>query len=239
MTAEANVLNFFGQAGSENAVANDNIYHGTGTNIINNIGDPLKTGLTQLYGSLKVNTRPVGGTTADYGEQMRVVSGKTSGTQWGLDNETHVAANGTASIRAVQGVAVLDSTFTATGAYYIGVYGQVRADGTFTGAGFMAALYGVVEASAAITASHVCSCWLDSHQANVVTGSHELLYMTNNGAAVMDQAIYVYGGDKVTALMELNTCVGMVSDTATTAGTSKKIKITLDGVVHYINAYTG
>jgi hypothetical protein len=63
--------------------------------------------------------------------------------------------------------------------------------------------------------------------------------MTNNGSATLDQAIYVYGGDKTTALMELDTCAGMVSDTAETGGTSKKIKITIGGVVHYINAYTG
>jgi hypothetical protein len=31
----------------------------------------------------------------------------------------------------------------------------------------------------------------------------------------------------------------MVVDTAETGGTSKKIKITIDGVVHYLNAYTG
>jgi hypothetical protein len=107
------------------------------------------------------------------------------------------------------------------------------------GAGFMAGLYGLIEASAAITASHVCSAWLDSHQANAVTGSHQLLYMTNNGAATMDQAIYLYGGDKITALMELDHVSGMVSDTAETGGTAKKIKITIDGVVHYLNAYTG
>lgn len=137
------------------------------------------------------------------------------------------------------GVATVSSTFTVTGGTVIGTYGQARADGTLAGSSFMAGLYGLIEASAAITASHVCSAWLDSHQANAVTGSHQLLYMTNNGAATMDEAIYIYGGNNITSLMELNTVSGMVSDTATTAGTSKKIKITIDGVVHYLNAYTG
>jgi hypothetical protein len=235
MTAEANVLNRFAHADA----TGDNAYYGEGTNIIGKLGASTKDGLTKVYGSLKVDTRPTGGSVADYADQIRMVSGKTSGSIWGLDNETHVAANGTASVRGIQGVAVLDSTFTATGATYIGTYGQVRADGTFTGAGFMAALYGLVEASAAITASHVCSLWLDSHQANAVTGNHELLYMTNNGAAVMDQAIYIYGGNNITNFIEFNTCNGMVSDTAETGGTSKKIKITVDSVTHYINVYTG
>lgn len=214
----------------------DNVVHLQGTYYL---GAPTKDGSNRVYGSLKIDTRPTGGSTADYGLQLRMNSGKTSGSVWGLDGEIHVTATGAASVRGVQGVTVLDATYTATGATYIGAYGQVRADGTFTGSGFMAGLYGLVEASAAITASHVCSCWLDSHQANAVTGSHQLLYMTNNGAATMDEVMYVYGGNKITNFVEFNTCGGMVSDTAETGGTSKKIKITVDGVTHYINAYTG
>lgn len=217
----------------------DNVYHGGGTNVLPIIGERTKSGLTKVYGSIKIDTRPTGGSTADYADQIRMVSGKTSGSVWGLDNETHVAATGTVSVRGIQGVAVLDATFTATDATYIGSYAQVRADGTFTGSGFMAGSYALVEASPAITASHVCSQWLDSHQANAVTGSHQLAYWTNNGAAVMDQALYLYGGNSVTAFAEFDTCAGMISDTAETGGTSKKIKITIDGVVHYINAYTG
>jgi len=235
-TATANnCKNWFQQPGSDL----DNTYHGNGTNIISTIGDPLKTGSAKLYGSWKVDTRPTGGSTADYGLQLRMESAKTSGSVWGLDGETHVKADGTVSIRGVQGVAVLDSTFTATDAIYIGTYAQARADGTFAGAGFLVASYAVIEASAAITATHVCSQWLDSHQANAVTGSHELAYWTNNGAAAMDQALYLYGGNSITSFVEFNTCSGMISDNAETGGTAKKIKITIDGVTHYINAYTG
>ncbi len=192
-----------------------------------------------MYGYTKFDNRPSGGSTGDYTAQIRGVVGKTSGTYIGLDGETHLAATGTTSIRGTQGVAVVDATYTATGTTLIGTYGQARADGTVAGASFMAGLYGLIEASAAITASHVCSAWLDSHQAEAVTGSHQLLYMTNNGAAQMDEAMYIYGGDKITSLMALDTVDGMVSDTAETGGSSKKIKITIDGVVHYINAYTG
>jgi hypothetical protein len=55
----------------------------------------------------------------------------------------------------------------------------------------------------------------------------------------MDQAIYVYGGDKISKLMKLSTVSGMVSDTAETAGASKKIAIDIDGTTYYINAYAG
>jgi hypothetical protein len=134
-------------------------------------------------------------------------------------------------------VAVLDSTFTSTAGTLVGSYGQVRADGTFNAAGgFMAGVYGLVEASAAITASHVASAWFDSHQANAVTGSHELVYMTNNGAATLDQGFYIYGG--MGALMALDTVGAAFAATGTAAnGTVGKIKILVDGTPYYINAY--
>lgn len=213
-----------------------------GSNILgttNYFGASDKTGYNRLAGYTKIDYRPTGGGTNSYALQGRMEIGATSGQFIGFDNETHLKATGTASVRGTQGVAVVDATFTATGTTLIGTYGQARADGTIAGSSFMAGLYGLIEASTAITASHVCSAWLDSHQAEAVTGSHQLLYMTNNGAAQMDQAIYVYGGDKITSLIELNTVSGMVADTAETGGSSKKIKITIDGVVHYINAYTG
>lgn len=202
-------------------------------------GDTAKTAQNNIRGRLKLDVRPTGGTTEDYAFQIRSISGKTSGSHWGIDSETHLAATGAANIMGVRGVAVVDATYTATAVSFVGVYGQVRADGTVAGASFLTGLYGLVEASTAITATHVTSAWLDSHQANAVTGEHDLLYMSNNGAAQMDQAIYVYGGDKITSLMKLVTVSGMVADTATTDGASKKIKINIDGSVFYINAYAG
>lgn len=157
-----------------------------------------------------------------------------------------VAAPGTAGgVQGVQGVARLkSSSYTATGGTLIGTYGQVQANGTVNGAGIMlAGLYGLVEAGGTYTAvSHVAGAWIDSHLASAVSaGSYQLLYMTNNGTTQMDQAIYIYGGDKTTALMELDTCGGMVgANTAaktTIAGTNwVPIKITIDGVVHYMLA---
>lgn len=203
------------------------------------IGNDAKTGYNKLTGHTKIDNRPTGGTSDDYAIQVRSESAKTTGMHWGVDAETHLVADGGASLRSVQGVAVVDTGKTLTAGTLNGVYGQVRADGTVAGNSFLAALYGLIEAGAAIVANHVSSLWLDSHQANAVTGKHDLLSMTNNGAAQMDQAIHVYGGDKITALFDLDTVAGMVSDTAETAGTAKKIKITIDGVVHYLNAYTG
>lgn len=203
-------------------------------------GNTAKTAQNQIRGRLKLDVRPTGGTTEDYAFQIRSESGKTTGSHWGIDSETHLKATGAANIMGVRGVAVVDATYTATAVTFIGAYGQVRADGNIAGASFMAGLYGLVEASAAITASHVASAWLDSHQANAVTGEHELLYMTNNGAAQMDQAIFIYPGDKITRLLKIDpTDNGMVDDaTGQTLTPVKKIKVMIDDVDYYLVAGT-
>lgn len=192
-------------------------------------------------GNVRFHKRPTGGTTDDYVVQLRSNSAKTSGMHQGVDAETHLTANGAATIRSVQGVAVLDSTYTSTGGSLIGTYGQARADGTFNAAGgFMTGLYGLIEASAAITASHVCSAWLDSHQNNAVTGEHELLYMTNNGSATMDQAIFIYPGNKITHLITIDpTDTGLVdSASGETLTPVKKINVKIDGTTYVIHAGT-
>lgn len=155
-------------------------------------------------------------------------------------------ASGTAGgVQGLQGVARLkSSSYTATGGAIIGTYGQACANGTVNGSGIMlAGLYGLVEDGGTYTAvSHVASAWLDSHLTKTVTaGSYQLLYMTNNGSTTMDQAFYVYAGNKITALMEINTASGMVGENQAGGSTLnfsnyKLIKITLDGTVHYLVA---
>lgn len=201
-------------------------------------GNAAKTAQNNIRGRLKLDVRPTGGTTEDYAFQIRSESGKITGTHLGIDNETHLKATGAANIMSTRGVAVVDATYTATAVTLIGVYGQVRADGNVAGASFMAALYGLVEASAAITATHVTSLWLDSHQANAVTGEHDLMYLTNNGAAQMDQVFFVYPGNKITRLFKIDpTDDGMVDDaTGKTLTPLKSIKVMIDGVDYYLVA---
>ena len=204
-------------------------------------GASTKLSQNLIKGRLKLDVRPTGGTTEDYAFQIRSESGKTTGSHWGIDSETHLKATGAANIMGVRGVAVVDATYTATAVTFIGTYGQVRADGTIAGGGsMMAGLYGLVEASAAIEASHVASAWLDSHQDNAVTGEHELLYMTNNGAATMDQAIFIYPGNKISHLFTIDpTDTGLVDDaTGQTLTPIKKINVKIDGTTYVIHAGT-
>lgn len=205
----------------------------------NVIGNTAKTSYNKLTGYTKIDNRPTSNL-SDYSLQVRAESNKTSGTHYGIDNETHLEASGTTSIRSTMGVAVIDSTFTQSGGSLVGVYGQARADGTFnSGSGFLTGVYGLIEeGGGAVTASHVSSAWLDSHRNTAVTGEHELLYMTNNGTATMDQAIFLYGGDKVTNFVSFDTVSGMVAGPSTAAnGTPVKIQIEVNGTPYYINAY--
>ena len=203
------------------------------------IGNALKTAYIKLAGYVKVDYRPtVASATNSYALQVRSVSGKTTGLHQGVDCETHLGIDGATSLRSVQGVAVVDAGMTATAATIIGAYGQARADGDIAGASFLAGLYGLIEASSALTASHVASLWLDTHQAEAITGSYQLMYLTENGAEPLDQVMYMRTpGAK--AFAEFDTCSTFISDTAETGGTAKKIKITIDGTAYYLNAYTG
>ena len=203
------------------------------------LGNSLKTSYNRLTGYTKIDYRPTGGGTNSYALQIRHNVGATSGLISSLDHEAHIVATGTASLRGVQGVAVVDSTYTATGTTLIGTYGQARADGTVAGSSFLAGVYGLIEeGGGAITASHVASAWLDTHRNTAITGSYQLLYMTENGTCALDQVMYLRTPAAV-AFAEFDTCTAMISDTATTLGASKKIKITIDGSVFYINAYAG
>src|SRR3972149_181519 len=145
---------------------------------------------------------------------------------------------------AVQGVSRLASTFTMTGGSIIGTYGQVANNGTVNGSGIMmAGLYGLIEDGGTYTSvSHLSSAWLDSHLDQAVSaGEVEFLYMSNNGDTTFDQAIYVYAGNKITNLLNINTASGMLSDN--TAGGStlnftnyRTIKIVLEGETYYLLA---
>lgn len=209
------------------------------TGLSNVIGNALKTSYNKLTGYTKIDNRPASGTSAgSYAIQVRGYHRDTSGQFTGVDCEADLYTTGTGSVRGTQGVAKVRAGITATGSTLIGAYGQARVDatGVLAGNSFLVGLYGLIEASPAVTANHVTSCWLDSHQANAVTGQHDLLYMTNNGAAVMDQAIHLYGPN-ITAFLNLDTCTAFIGSGKKSGGTAKNIKISIDGVTHYINCY--
>jgi hypothetical protein len=144
---------------------------------------------------------------------------------------------------ALQGTSRLAATYTATGGAIIGTYSQVCNLGTLNGSGIMVAgLYGLIEDGGVYTAvSHVASAWLDSHLDQTVTaGESELQYMTNNGETTLGQAFFIYAGNKITNLFNINTASGMLSADnagAVAAQTGyRTIKIVLEGETYYLVA---
>lgn len=151
------------------------------------------------------------------------------------------AAASSGGMRAVLGVARLASTFTATGGTLIGTYGQVANNGVMNGSGiFMAGLYGLIEDGGTFTAvDHIAAQWLDSHLTKTVSaGKTSFSYITNNGSTTFDQVFYIYGGNKITALLSLDTVTGMVGTGGTLGGTLKKIAINIDGTPYFLIAGT-
>ncbi len=183
-------------------------------------------------------------TTATTNNEFKYETINTSGANYGTWNECHIAATGTATLRAQTNVAVVEAldgdgvAITVTDTTLIASYAQARADGTIAGNSFVSSSYAIVGASVAMTVNHLNALWLDTHMANVVAGSYQLLYMTENGATALDQVMYLRTPGAV-AFAEFDTCNAMVSSGAQTGGTAKKIRVTVDGVEHFWNVYTG
>ena len=176
-------------------------------------------------------------TTEDYAVQLRTEHNAATGQFFGMDMEVHQAVSRTAGLIVglhMTARNVSTATLSSTAQMYAG-YFLLDNDGTFNSSGIIAAaLVGKVDAGGTFTeVSHLTSLWLDSNQEGTVTGEHELLYMTNNGASVMDRAIYVYGGDKITNLFELNTVSTMAAAKVSadvTFSHYRKVNVTIDGV---------
>jgi len=183
-------------------------------------------------------------TTQSYGLQTRTEYNAATGDFFGADMESHQAVSRSAGGFRGQSMCarnVAGSTFSGSANMVAGHF-LLDNDGVFNGTGLHAALVAKVDAGGTFTnVGHLASLWVDSLQEGTVTGSHELIYATNNGASVMDQFIYLYGGDKIASLIELNTCgtmVGAKVDADIAFAHYKKIAITIDGVAYWLVAGT-
>jgi len=173
-------------------------------------------------------------------------------TGMGVDAECEIRPATTATggyARGCMGVCRIETGKTLAGTTYAtGLYGQWRADGTVNGDVFASAIYGIIGDGGTYTAvNHVAALWLDSHLTKTVTaGKKSFVYMSNNGGIAFDNGFYIYGGTAsqgITNLFNLDTCTdsGLVSTLGAVGvhGTdTKKIKIVIDGVVHYLLAST-
>jgi hypothetical protein len=166
-----------------------------------------------------------------------------TGTHFGAEitvDATPSTATSAAGIRGVGGIGRLAATYTMTDGSLIGSYGQACNLGTLNGSGiFMAGSYSLLEDGGTFTAvSHVSGLWVDSHLTKTITaGLSELAYLTNNGTTTLDNALYVYAGNKITNLFTIDTASGMVSDATTADYTftkTRKVKVVVGGETGYL-----
>lgn len=199
--------------------------------------DADPTGQLYIKGTLKLHDHA---DTGDYAFQLRTESNAATGNFFGMDCEVHQMVSRTAGgIRGLSMTGRVTATKTISGtANIVAGHFLLDVDGTLNGTGLHAALVAKVDAGGTFTnVGHLASLWVDSLQEGTVTGEHELIYMTNNGATTMDNAFYIYAGDKITNLMTISTANGMVGDKAAgdyTFTATRKIKVNVGGETGYI-----
>jgi len=203
-----------------------------------------ETVLQTKYGVVKFHSRPnIDGYVVEVKSEPTIVTGTHFGIEDTVDAKPSTATS-QAGIRGLGGIARLASGYTMTGGGLIGSYGQICNLGTLNGAGIIsAASYSLIEDGGTFTAvSHLAAGWFDTHLTKTITaGVYDLLYLTNNGTTQIDNALYIYAGNKITNLFNIKTASGMVG--ANQAGGStlnftnyRLIKIVLEDETYYIPA---
>lgn len=183
----------------------------------------------------------------EYAYQLRTESNLATGNFFGMDAEVHQMISRTSgAVRGLSMTGRLTAAKTMSGSSsLLPIYGNVDIDGIIDGSGVMlAAGYFVLSDGGTFTdLSHYACVWLDSQQTGTVNGNHEFVYMSNNGATVMDSAFFLRAGNSVTNLFTIQTASNMVSDTATTSAYTytkwKRIKVNIGGNDGGVGAETG
>jgi hypothetical protein len=178
--------------------------------------------------------------TGDYAYQLRTESNKATGDFFGMDCEVHSMISRTADM--VRGISMCGRVTAAKimsgSSSIIPGYFLLDVDGVINGTGLFAALVAKVDAGGTFTSiGHLASLWVDSTQEGSVTGEHELIYASNNGASQMDSFLYLYAGNKITNFFKIDTASGMVGDAVTADYTftkTRKVKVVVGGETGYL-----
>jgi len=193
-------------------------------------------------GSIKFHTRPsIGGFGIEVKDEPSAVSGTHYGIECTVDAKPSTATS-QAGIRGGGFIGRLKSTYTMTGGSLIGGYSQACNNGTLNGSGiFVAGHYALLEAGGTFTeVSHISGLWVDSHLTQTISaGKSELVYLTNNGSTVFDNVFFVYAGNNITNLFEIDNSAdgNMVSDPVTSDYTFTKtrlVKVKVGGETGYV-----
>ena len=203
------------------------------------------TGLLEGKGTTKIHSHSLA-SGVEYANEFKGEFLSASGIMDGIAAHYHLGISSAGVMRAILGVAYLDSGFTLSGtsaeaSWISGILGSVNVAGVLNGTAVtVTGVYGGLGSMVGGTLTeckYMSAIWADSQVTQVpTTGESQLLLMTNGLGATLDQAIYLDGNDRITEFLHIVNADGMVSANAAT-GTVKKIKIYLDDAVYYINCY--
>jgi len=175
----------------------------------------------------------------------------TSAATTGFDHlDLRTTLTGTITSGNFKGIlSYMDLSGSMADGYIASLHGQLNLSGVITGSGTM--LFGVmaqVHGSPTFTeCSHVAAIWADTILGVAPTaGFCEVVYMSHNGAAQLDQIVYMYGNAKVDYIWRMDACQDGAAANAIEGclcdGTKSydagdvAIRVNIDGDVFYIFA---
>ena len=210
------------------------------------------TGDLTVVGKTKIHSHSLA-SGVEYANEFKGEFLSATGIMDGIAAHYHLGISSTGVLRAMLGVAYLDSGFTLSGtsasaSWISGILGSVNIAGVIDGTAVT--VTGVYGGLGSMTGGTLTECkymsaiWADSQVTQVPSaGESQLFLMTNGLGATLDQAIYISGSDRITEFIHF-----VDVDTMVTAGSTQnaavtcdaKIAITIDALgTFYIPVYAG
>lgn len=174
-----------------------------------------------------------------------------TGTMDGIAAHYHLAISSTGVMRAILGVAYLDTGVTlsgtaATASWISGILGSVNIAGVINGTAVT--VTGVYGGLGSMTGGTLTACkymsaiWADSQVTQVPSsGESQLLLMTNGIGGTLNQAIYIDASNRITEFLHIANASGMIATRASVGKTAALcdgwILCTIDGKALKIPLY--
>ena len=184
----------------------------------------------------------------EYANEFKGEFLSTSGLMDGIAAHYHMSASGTGVMRAILGVAYLDTGITLSGtsasaSWISGILGSVNVAGVINGTAVT--VTGVYGGLGSMTGGTLTACkymsaiWADSQVTQVPTsGESQLILMTNGLGATLKQAMYIDANNRITDLFSFNNCttgfMGAKVDADIAYAHYRKMACTVDGAAGWI-----
>jgi len=200
-------------------------------------------------GSMKIHNHLMA-SGVEYANEFKGEFLSASGTMDGIAAHYHLSISSTGVMRAIIGVAYLDTGCTLSGtsasaSWISGILGSVSVAGVLNGTAVT--VTGVYGGLGSMTGGTLTACkymsaiWADSQVTQVPSsGESQLLLMTNGAGGTLGQAIYIDGTDRIGQFLKAVNVATLSAHRATpnqTATCDGYLKCTVEGHVLYLPLY--